>query len=298
MGERRVYPKNAPAGRGWQPAQPWHGHATRCAVPGRAVDSQRLSRENARQPPVHTLSYATAPVPIRDDLRAAHARAWSTLGRAGTWWSGAERVAIAAEVRAAASCALCRARLAALSPYTIAGRHDGPGILVAPAIEAVHRITTDPGRLKRQWYDELLAAGLDDESYVELVGLVVTVLGTDSFCRALSVPLHPLPAPEFGVPKRVRPAAARDEGAWVPSIPSGAARGADADLYADIPGRVPNVIRALSLVPDALRTLKDLGAAHYMTTAEMTDLRHGRSLDRAQMELIAGRVSALRQCFY
>jgi hypothetical protein len=247
---------------------------------------------------VDTLTYATAPVPIRDDLRAAHARAWSTLGRAGTWWTGAERVAMAAEVRVAAGCALCRARKAALSPYTIAGTHDGPGSLAAPVIEAVHRITTDPGRLKRQWFDELVAAGLGDAPYVELVGIVVTVLGTDSFCRAMGVPLHPLPAPEPGVPARTRPATARDEGAWIPSIPGGAARGADADLYADIPGPVPNVIRALSLVPDALRTLKDLGAAHYLTTAEMTDLTHGRSIDRTQMELIAGRVSALRECFY
>ena len=43
---------------------------------------------------------------------------------------------------------------------------------------------------------------------------------------------------------------------------------------------------------------QDLGAVHYMTTAEMRDLTHGRSLSRAQMELIAGRVSALRECFY
>jgi hypothetical protein len=247
---------------------------------------------------VDTLTYATAPVPIRDDLRAAHARAWATLGRAGTWWTGSERAAIAAEVRAAAICTLCQARKAALSPYTIAGVHDGAGLLAAPAIDAVHRITTDPGRLKRQWFDDLIGAGLTDAPYVELLGIVVTVLGTDSFCRALGVAPHPLPTPEPGVPARTRPVAARDEGAWVPSIPSGAARGAEADLYADIPGPVPNVMRALSLVPDALRTLKDLGAVHYMTTAEMTDLTHGRSLDRPQMELIAGRVSALRECFY
>jgi hypothetical protein len=30
----------------------------------------------------------------------------------------------------------------------------------------------------------------------------------------------------------------------------------------------------------------------------MTDLTRGRSIDRTQMELIAGRVSALRECFY
>ena len=166
------------------------------------------------------------------------------------------------------------------------------------AIEAVHRIATDPGRLKREWFEALLSSGLGDAAYVELLGVVVTVVATDSFCRAIGVPLHPLPAPLPGEPTRVRPATACDEGAWVPSIPSGAAGGSEADLYDDLPGPAPNVIRALSLVPDALRTLKDLGGVHYMTTAEMTDLTHGRSLSRAQMELIAGRVSALRECFY
>jgi hypothetical protein len=244
------------------------------------------------------LSYATASIPVRDDLRAAQARAWQNLGRPGTWWTGAERVALATEVRAAATCALCCERKAALSPYTIAGVHDGPGALPPAAIDAVHRIATDPGRLKRRWYDELLAAGLGDGAYVELIGIVVTVLPMDSFCRGIGVPPHPLPAPQPGAPSRCRPAGACDEGAWVPTVPSGAATGAEQDLYGDMPGRAPNVIRALSLVPDALRTLKDLGAAHYMTTAEMLDLRHGRSIDRAQIELVAGRVSALRECFY
>jgi hypothetical protein len=244
------------------------------------------------------ITYAAAPMPVRDDLRAAHERAWQTLGRAGAWWTGAQRVTIAAEVRVARDCSLCLARSNALSPNSVVGRHEGPGTLPAAAVEAVHRIATDPGRLTRRWLDGLLAAGLGEAAYVELVGIVVTVLGTDSFCRAIGVPSHALPAPEPGVPSLTRPAAARDEGAWVASIPGNAAHGPDADLYADIPGPVPNVIRALSLVPDAVRTLKDLGAAHYMTTAEMLDLTRGRAITRQQIELIAGRVSAVRQCFY
>ena len=245
-----------------------------------------------------TLSYASAPVPVREDLLAAHTRAWHVLGRPGNWWTGAERIAIAAATRAALACALCRERKAALSPYTIAGLHDGPQEPSALAIDAVHRITTDPGRLTRRWFDDLRAAGLGDGAYVELIGIVTTVLGIDSFCRAMGLPPHALPAAEAGEPSRHRPASATDEGAWVATIPSGRATGPEADLYADIPGTTPNVIRALSLVPDALRTLKDLGGVHYMTTAEMPDLTCGRSIDRAQMELIAGRVSALRECFY
>jgi len=246
---------------------------------------------------VDTPSYATAPVPVRDDLGAAHVRAWHDLARPGTWWTGEERVAIGSEVRAAATCALCRSRRDALSPYTVTGIHDGPGRLPGAAIDAVHRITSDPARLARPWASGVIAA-IGDAPYVELLGVVVTVVATDSFCRAIDVPLHALPAPLPGEPTRARPATARDEGAWVPSIPSGAAGGSEADLYDDLPGPAPNVIRALSLVPDALRTLKDLGGVHYMTTAEMTDLTHGRAIDRAQIELIAGRVSALRECFY
>ena len=244
-----------------------------------------------------TLSYANARIPVRDDLRAAHARAWMGLARPGTWWTGADRVAIAVEVRAAGSCALCGTRKAALSPYTVDGVHDGPGRLPAAAIDAVHRITTDPARLTRAWAQQIIEV-IGDAPYVELLGVVVTVLATDSFCRAIGVAVHPLPEPVPGEPTRIRPAAACDEGAWLPSIPSGATGASEADLYGDLPGRAPNVIRAMSLVPDAVRTLKDLGAAHYMTTAQMIDVTHGRSIDRAQIELIAGRVSALRECFY
>jgi len=51
---------------------------------------------------------APTPYPIRDDLAAAHARAWARIARPGTWWDGAARVAIAAEARHAIGCALCR----------------------------------------------------------------------------------------------------------------------------------------------------------------------------------------------
>ena len=43
--------------------------------------------------------YASASIAIRDDLAAAHARAWGGIGRPGTWWDGPQRVAIAAETR-------------------------------------------------------------------------------------------------------------------------------------------------------------------------------------------------------
>ena len=59
-----------------------------------------------------------------------------------------------------------------------------------------------------------------------------------------------------------------------------------------------NVIRALSLVPDEVRGVKDLLAAHYVPMQRFMDMTFHRSLSRAQMELVASRVSALRSCFY
>jgi len=164
------------------------------------------------------------------------------------------------------------------------------------ALDAVHRITRDPARLTRTWYEKTLASGLGDAEYVELVGVVVTVVSIDSFCRGLGVPPHPLPEPLPGKPSRYRPAAAVLEGAWAPTIPAAAVSGAEADLWS--PGRTGNVIRALSLVPDEVRQLAELGAAHYLPFNRMMDLRAARAIDRMQIEFLAARVSALRECFY
>jgi hypothetical protein len=145
-------------------------------------------------------SYADATVPVRDDLQASQRRAFEKLARPGTWWSGAERVAIAAEARHAPRCATCRARRAALSPHTVSGEHESLGRLPAAAVEAIHQITNDPGRLTRAWFEKTLAAGLDDAHYVELVGVVVTLVSIDAFCRALGVAPRPLPEPAAGEP--------------------------------------------------------------------------------------------------
>lgn len=242
------------------------------------------------------VSYAQSPYPVRQDLVDAHRHAWHRLARAGTWWSGAERVAIAAEVRAAARCGACHERKAALSPAAVTTPHDSVSKLGPAALDAVHRITRDPARLTRSGYEKTLAQGLPDAAYVELVGVVVTVVSIDSFCRGLGVAPHPLPEPVPGEPTRYRPASAVLEGAWVPTIPAAAVGGAEADLWS--PGRTGNVIRALSLVPDEVRQLAELGAAHYLPFERMMDLRAARAIDRMQIEFLAARVSALRECFY
>lgn len=243
------------------------------------------------------ISYANAPVPVREDLTAAHRRAWRRLAQAGNWWIGADRVAIAAEVRHARQCTLCAIRKTALSPYTIAGTHDRVSALPATAIDVIHRVTTDPRRLTKAWFESIMATKeITDAQYVEILGDVVAVVCIDSFCWGLGVPVHPLPYPQAGEPSHYRLTSARPEAAWVPMIPADGATGEEVDLWHF--GRTANVFRALSLVPDAVRQLVELNTAHYVAMDNFMDLTWGRSLSRAQMELIAGRVSALRECFY
>jgi hypothetical protein len=247
---------------------------------------------------VSAFAYDPLDFSVRDDIVAANCRAWERLGRPGTWWTGAERVAIAAEDRQAHYCTLCLARREAPSPESVQGEHEHRGELPEPAIDAIHRITTDPGRLSRGWFERTLAAGLSDGHYVELVGVLVTLLSIDAFQRGLGVAPEPLPEPEDGEPSRYRPARAGDAGAYVPLLPWDANEGDEADLW---PGRGgANVLRAMSLVPDEVRQMRDLAATYYIPIAQLRDMRSnaGRALDRPQIELLAGRVSALNECFY
>ena len=244
------------------------------------------------------ISYRAALVPVRDDFAAAHSRFWKRLASPGAWWTGAERIAIAAEVRHAWHCVLCQTRKEALTPAAVEGQHDHLGALPATAVDVIHRVVTDPGRLSRQWFEGTMAAGLSAEQYVELLGTLVSLVSIDSFCRGIGVPLHPLPEPQPGAPSSYRPpGAVQEEAAWVPMIPVERATGAEADLYGG--QTVGNVIRAMSLVPDEVRTLYDLSTAHYLPMGQVRDPSAVvGTLNRMQMELIAGRVSALRQCFY
>lgn len=243
------------------------------------------------------IDYAGAGVPVRDDLVEAHRSVWEHVRSAGTWWTGEQRVAIAAETRRATTCSLCRERRAALSATHVAGEHAATGLLPAAAVEAAHRIRTDPARLARSWFDGLIASGLDEAAYVELVGVVTLVTGVDYFARSLGLPPAPLPDPLPGEPSRHRPESAKPGTAWVPMIAPEDAVGAEADLYPEA-AMIPNIMRALSLVPEEARALQRSSDAHYVRVADIADPSVRRSLDRMQMELVAARVSALNECFY
>lgn len=247
-----------------------------------------------------TLSYDRSSLPVREDIVRAHQDFWRRLAAPGAWWTGVQRLSIAQEARAAEHCPLCAERKAALSPYTVDGRHASDSELPSAAVEAVHRLVTDPGRLTKAWFDTVTGAhdgAIRVEQYVELLGTVVAIVSIDQFCRAIGLALHDLPVAVGGQCSAYRPQAAQMQDAWVPMVPVDNANTPEADLWPS--GRGGNVIRAMSLVPEEVRTLNALSAAHYLPNAQVRDpAAHKGALSRAQMELTAGRVSAQNGCYY
>jgi hypothetical protein len=241
---------------------------------------------------------ASSPIAIRGDLAAAHARAWERIGRPGTWWDGAARVAIVAETRHATSCRLCRRRKETLSPAAVEGTHDSLGELAEVVVEVVHRVRNDPGRLSERWYRDLITGGLSEERYVETVSVVAHVVAIDTMARGLGTEVLPLPRPQTGVPSQYRPAAAKPGDAWVPWLEPTDLGDAEADLYPS--GRpAANIMKAMSLVPDEVRGFFDLVSHQYLPPLAMRDFsREYRAISHAQIELLAARVSALNQCLY
>lgn len=240
------------------------------------------------------LDYTAAGVEIRDDLRAAHLLVLDHFRKPGSWFTGAQRNAIATEARLALGCPLCRERKAALSPEHAEGKHATTGELGLALVDVIHRVRTDSGRLSRRFFERAIASGVTDDQYVETVGIVALTAGIDCLCRALGVPVFPLREPVPGKPSGQRPQGLVDGIAWVPLLPPEAAAGPEADLYggADF---VPNIVRALSLVPDHVHVLRKWSDAHYV---ELRNLAAGRAISRPQIELVAARVSALNECFY
>lgn len=244
-----------------------------------------------------TTGFDPRQLPVRPGLRRECARAWERLASPGTWWNANERLAIAAEVRNATSCGLCRQRKGALSPYTVDGSHDSLGRLAAPMVEVVHRIATDAGRLTKKWLHAILNEGITEEQYVETIGVIALVTALDSFDLALGLRQRPLPAAQPGTPDRHRPEGAAHDLAWVHTVAPEALGAGDPDPYS-VHG-TKNVHRALSLVPQEVLNFFDLDVELYLKDHEIRDFAtEYRALSHAQIELLAGRVSALNGCYY
>ena len=243
------------------------------------------------------ISFAKADLPIRSDLIEAHERAWRAIARPGTWLTGERRVAVAAEVRHALGCAYCVRIKAALSPKAVQGTHDTLGRLRPAEAELVHRVVNDPGRLSESWANSVLARGVSDGEYIEIVGLIAMVMIMDTCMLALGLPLRDLPKPAAGEPTRYRPAGAKKQAAWLPLTEPEDASAADGPMYPS--PKAGYIYRALSLVPQTLRDYWALASVHYLPGQYVYQFDKSiRAISRPQTEILAARVSAMHQCVY
>ena len=99
--------------------------------------------------------YVASGMSIRSDLSDSFNVYWRQLAAAGTWFSAIERVAIAAESRAAFDCALCVRRKTALSANSITGSHTAATDLPTVMVEAIHKVVTDQVRITESYVTEL-----------------------------------------------------------------------------------------------------------------------------------------------
>lgn len=247
------------------------------------------------------LSFAAAPVPVREDIAAALPQVWARIGEPGTWLTAEDRVAIAAEARNARHCTLCAERKEALSPYALKGQHESLGNLPEDKVEMIHRIMTDSGRIAEHWYEGLISGGLPDTEYVEMIGVIVTVVGVDTFCRSIGMTPPDIPEPQAGEPSReaVDDSHYERDLAYVPTIIPTIDGPLQKEFFPGGPATAAHIRRALTWVPDTQRTFWQMANVLYMDGHQMRDFENEyRAISHAQIELIAGRVSAINQCVY
>ncbi len=219
---------------------------------------------------------------VAAELAAVRRETGERLAAAGDWLTGVQRAEVWDEVRGAAHHPLDIARREALTPAAVDGAHQPTANLSATAVEVVHRLATDSGRLSRSWA-ELAMGELGEETYTELVGVTAMAAALDRLDLLLDDGLSPRPTSVDGEPRRLRPDGVGDVGAWVSQT---------------VEKQRANVSRALSLVPVTNATWRPLVNLCYSRGDEFSRLRWDRHLNRPQVELVAARTTAHNECFY
>lgn len=201
----------------------------------------------------------------------------------GASWSGAERRGIALTALAALD------DPDPLPPWvspTSVGRSTVADVVLADVVvDAVYRIARHASTLTEAWYRDQLALGIDAFAYVEMAGVVAAAAAVDGFFRSAGLERPPLPEPVAGEPHGRHPEVEPATLNWVPVA-------APAD-------RVAAVVQGLSAAPAEWENVCRLAAVQYIPVDEMGELAWSRgTLSRGEMELVAARLSAARECFF
>ena len=233
---------------------------------------------------------------IRPDLTAAHAHVWEKLAAPGTWWDGAERLAIAEVVRSALD------DLDPAPPWVSASSagHIEHNPALAPHLQdAVYRLTRHAGTLTEDWYLNMRdKTAITHEQWIEVIDIVISVASVLRFAQLAGIDRPEFPTALDGEPSRQEQPSKPASHHWAPVVHLEDMTPELEPFYQGLPVIAP-VIRALSSVPAAMETLSVLSNAQYIPNREMVDLNWSRgTLSRRQMEFVAGRLSAHRECFY
>ncbi len=229
-----------------------------CRLDGDSTAEQLPSRETC----FVAFELDDAVLPVACDLREELRQQWQRLAMPGTWLSGEERVSVAREARAA---------------RTFADAYTGLDPLLTQAAQS---ISAAANLITRPWVYDLFARGLAVERFVKVVGVVSRLAAIDAYVRGVGSAEEPLPDAVGGEPTRSHNRDVRLGQAFVPTHPEDGAR------------------YALSAVPAEEDDRDRLHAQLYLSMEQMGDLTYQGLLSRAQMELLAARVSLLNDCFY
>ena len=237
-------------------------------------------------------TYSDSSFAIRADLAAVHSTTMESFSVPGTWFDAKERREIVALSR--------RAR--AERGYEIQGYTDEVQDVDLPAgaLKLIKMVSCEAEKIDKNFYLELVSNGLHAEQYVEIVGLVARAVSVDTFCRSLGLSIRLLADARDGVPSKQLPDTATIDHAWVPIIPAGPKGGAPAQALYGETEFVANIFSALSLVPDEASGVMQLGQTQYVEARDFQNFKFFRdeNFSRAQLELVAARISALNNCFY
>lgn len=191
-------------------------------------------------------------------------RQWTRLRGGGTWFSGQERVIIAAAARGTA--------------------HPDES---TPAARAARMIHDEPARITQDRITGFEAAGLTLTEYVEVLGIVSQLRAIDTFEFGVGRPTRPLPEPTDEGPNPVVVEDATINGGWVPTVG---------------PAFPPSVLSSVPAENEA--AMEDLHGLLYLaptrgdgfTMGNLAVVRDG--LSRTQMEFVAARTSLINDCFF
>lgn len=184
----------------------------------------------------------------------------------GSFFTGAERVSIAAHARVARGIP---------SPDPVAA-------LPEIAATAAARVAANAMSTRQSDVQAWIQSGLDVLAYVELVSVVSHISSIDSYHFALGQEVVPLPTPVEGSPVPNVDPEAKVSNAWVPTVGMALAP------------------TSLSALPAEKASKRALATAWYLNDSVIHKYAEepGRELGRPQMELVASRTSFLNECFF